>query len=283
MKGKGLFSVALSAALILTLPSIPVFAESDTNDEVQAKQAVVNYLQAIENQDTDELTKWVEDTRFSSLTEQEEQYENQFENDNFTDYTLNDFDENGDSYEATITMTRKATGEVHSLNLPVEKFGDQWKLVVNGQETMSENVKARLQSNQNNEVGEISPNEIKPLAAAVAYWSFSFTRNGVVLPNTSAYSDKFDMTGNSVTINGWQELPGSTRSVTLLYSIVEKGFLGDDVYGETTVAGRYPQNGTWYSTSIRNENSNTPPSDVSIKIYNPSSTIGPSGAGNAYQ
>lgn len=274
----------LSVVLVLSVPSVTAFAETSTTSEDAAKQSVVSYLHAIDDQNADELIELVEDSRFSSLSDQKEQYENLFKDDIFSDYTLVDFENNGDGYEATINMIRKETGEVNSLTVPVEKRGDEWKLIVDGQETMSQNVKNKLQSisDSNNEVQEKS-SEIAPLATSVAYWNFTFTKNGEVLGNTSTYSDTFNMTGGSVTINSWQELPGSLTSVTLLYQIVKKGFLSDDVYGETTITGRYPKNGTWYSKSIRNVETNTPPSGVCIKVYNPSSTNGPSGAGNAYQ
>ncbi|MNI81272.1 hypothetical protein D3C73_1378710 [compost metagenome] len=91
------------------------------------------------------------------------------------------------------------------------------------------------------------------------------------------------MNNTQVTINGWQENPGNTTDVYVKYSIVKKNLLGDDVKGDTTLSGRYPKNGTWYSTSISVGTGNAGISGVYLKTENVSSVTGASGAGNVYQ
>ncbi|MNC42407.1 hypothetical protein D3C75_912220 [compost metagenome] len=59
--------------------------------------------------------------------------------------------------------------------------------------------------------------------------------------------------------------------------------LGDDVKGDTTLSGRYPKNGTWYSTSISVGSGNAGISGVYLKTENISSVRGADGAGNVYQ
>ncbi|KAF6636905.1 DUF4878 domain-containing protein [Paenibacillus polymyxa] len=284
-KGSKFFALLISSLLLVIAP-LSVTAASVQSEEESAKQAVVNYIDAINNKDADELAKWVDDSRFTSPDEQKKQYKELFQNDEFSSYSIGDFKQDGKEYDVTIDLTRKDSGEVNTVTLPVVKYGDQWKLVVVGEETKSEQVKLQIQKDRGeNDKIELDKNKIiKPQASAIANWDFSLTKNdGGLYTRTTAYSSSsFNMTGNSLTMNGWQELPGTTSGVSLVYQIVKKGFVNDDVYGEQILSGRYRENGSWYSFSL-SKSGLAPQTGLYIKISNPSAERGAMGAGNAYQ
>ncbi|WP_427051835.1 hypothetical protein [Paenibacillus sp. TC-CSREp1] len=278
----------LTTLLIMVAPTSVSASPIQQSELELAKQSVENYIQAISNKDSEELIKWVDDKRFSSTQEQKNQYEALFKGDDFSSYEILDLNKDGDTYVVTLKLNRNNGNESNTLNLPVVKNDNIWKLVVDGKETISTKVKQGIQNEvintKNNLANEnkTTHNDIMPLSSSVAYWDFSFTKNdGHPYTVVNAYSSSsFNMSGSSVTINGWQELLGSTTSINLKYQIVKKGFFSDDVYGETYVNGRYPKNGNWFSTSISTSKAE---SGVHIKVHNPSSTSGPNGAGNAYQ
>ena len=108
-------------------------------EEVMAKQAVKNYIAAIEDRNISEILKWVKDTRYQSKAQQIEDYNKLFTTspfDNSKTKIINLQKVNEKLYKVQIEITRKKGGRQDQLELPIVKDEDnRWKLLVTGVET----------------------------------------------------------------------------------------------------------------------------------------------------
>lgn len=262
-------SITLLATLFL-LSSLFTFgvSASPSSEEEAAKQSVINYIEAINAENPSEIVKWVEDNRFESTEDQINQYEFLFTESNYSNYQLTDMNQNGQDFEATIKLDFKDNNESVFLDIPVRKVDNVWKLIVEGQEVRTDDTISEIST------PEITSSDVQPFAD-VAYWHMSIGK-------TTYSTTSFNMTGRSVNIIGWQEVLGTQSVPTVSYQLVQKGFLSDDVLGETIIQGIYTQNGTRYTDSISTAMSGN--TGVHVKVVNYSALGKPAtAAGNAYQ
>lgn len=127
----GVTALAIAASTMWYTSSEAAMPESQV-----AKQAVINYIQAAEKQDANEIMKWVKDTRFESLEQQKNEYKEMFRNDPFEKVQvtrIKEVDEN--NMIVSLKMIRKGKGKTQSLDLPVIKEDGNWKLLITGVET----------------------------------------------------------------------------------------------------------------------------------------------------
>ncbi|KEO83158.1 DUF4878 domain-containing protein [Tumebacillus flagellatus] len=115
-------------------------SETSATPEQAAKQAVTHYLDAVKSGNVDEMMKATLDNRFKDDASKREVYQT-FSNDPIqTDKTkilaINKVDNS--HLNATIRISTKNTG-THDLTIPVVKEGEQWKLVIDGQEVTKNN------------------------------------------------------------------------------------------------------------------------------------------------
>ncbi|KEO82017.1 NTF2-like N-terminal transpeptidase domain-containing protein [Tumebacillus flagellatus] len=113
---------------------------ASSTPEQEAKQAVTRYLDAVKKGNVDEMMKSTIDKRFTDDATKRDVYES-FKNDPVqTDKTkilsINKVDNT--HLTATIRISTKGTG-THDLTIPVQKDGEQWKLVIDGQEVTKNN------------------------------------------------------------------------------------------------------------------------------------------------
>lgn len=274
----------VSGLFFLTLIT-SLTANASMVDEQIARTSVQNYITAIENQDVNEIVKWVKDTRFNSLEQQKKQYLEMFQNNPFTGARiaqLNKVDDN--KVNVTIELIRSESQQIEQIKLPVVKDTDNhWRLLVDGNsETRDQNsilIDAASSSPKNDQ------SDIKSASSSIAYYEFHLDRVGCPGPvpcKTSSYSNSsFDMNSSSVAISGWQDVGGSKyKDVTVVYQIVNKGWFSDDVKGEKIIPKTYFKDNDWYYEKI---STLLKQSGVYIKVINPSSEYAPRGAGNVYQ
>lgn len=263
-------SITLLATLFL-LSTIFTFgvSASSSSEEESAKQSVINYIEAINTENPSEIVKWVEDIRFESTEDQIKQYEFLFTESNYSNYQLTEMNQNGQDFKAKIKLDFKDNTESVFVDIPVRKVNNVWKLIVEGQEVRTNETISKISTPE-----IISKSDVQPFAD-VAYWKMS-------LGITDYSTTSFNMTGRSVNIIGWQEVLGTQSEPTVSYQIVKKGFLTDDVLGETIIQGIYTQNGTRYNDSISTAMSGN--TGVHVKVVNYSALGKPAtAAGNAYQ
>ncbi len=205
LKGKVKKSLLLVPLLTISLFTGITNAESISSKEL-AEQSVNNYIKAVQEGDIAKAVNWVVDERFSTTEEQLSQYKEALISNPFSDVNLKSLTPNSDgSYTALVELTRKDGGEKNTVSYPVIYKDNSWKLVINGQETMSKKVEKLIQY-QNSAV-------VSPLASThLGSYSASLLKVG-----KSTYSDKFDMTENAVGVTGWQQFLEVSR--TLLYVI----------------------------------------------------------------
>ncbi|WP_248929668.1 hypothetical protein [Paenibacillus hamazuiensis] len=273
---RGFTGIATLALIFSTLVISPQKTNASETDVQLAKSTVNSYIKAVEKQDPEEMVKWVIDKRFTSSEQQKSEYNVILRNNEFNDAKLENIKKTGETIKATISLKRKNDGRVESVELPVVKDMDStWKLVIGDVSTRDE----KSIVYDTSEKKSSNPN-MSTLSTAVAYYEFDLAKQGSCCTHT-AYSDSsFDMTGYSVGINGWQELPSTNTKVTVVYQIVKKGVFSDDVKGEKIIQDFYRKKGTWYYETISTFEKE---SGVYLKITNPSSTNGVYGAGNVYQ
>ncbi|WP_372011130.1 hypothetical protein NBRC13296_10605 [Paenibacillus chitinolyticus] len=126
---------------------------------------------------------------------------------------------------------------------------------------------------------------LQPVSAeSVAWYDGLLTKAGQGNPIDSdhTYSQPFNVTGvSSVTVKGYQYLPGSSTTANVKYQIVLRNAIWDEVLAETTVTGNYPKEGTWFSRVLT---LNKPIiGSVSLKIINLNPINGVKVAGNVYK
>ncbi|MFB0841227.1 hypothetical protein [Paenibacillus oleatilyticus] len=291
---KKITSAILVTALGVTMLSGPAMAAEPVSDtagnannvltavqtqkyEEEAKQSVQNYIKAIERKDVEEMTKWVKDTRFQSFGEQKQEYQKMFDVNPFSEFKIVDVKTRDEkTANVAIELTRKDTKQIEKVELPIIKDNDsKWRLVLGDAETRDQNsiTNGRVESQK----------IISPASSSVAYYEFFLYKKGEIILPTKAYStSSFNMTGTSITINGWQQSTGSNTPVYVEYQIVVKGFFSDDVKGSFLLNGYFPKTNTdrWYSYTI---STSSPVQGAHLKIVNASAEIGCDGAGNVYQ
>lgn len=238
LKRKVTKSLLLVPLLVLSLSTGITNAEPISSKDL-AEQSVNNYIKAVQEGDISKAANWVIDERFSTAEEQLNQYKEALISNPFSEVNLKSITPNpDDSYTALVELTRKDSGELNTVSYPVIYKDNSWKLVINGQETMSKKVE-KLTRHQNSVV-------ISPLAATElgSYSEF------LLKVGKSAYSNKFDMTENIVGVTGWQQIAGSVSDTTVRYSIVKKGLFSDDAYGQTFYTGWNYWNGAAFYITI---------------------------------
>lgn len=224
-----------------------------------AKESVSNYVEAVQSGDITEAVKWVVDTRFSSEQDQIEQYKESLTTDPFSNASIESVVPDSDSsFIATLDLTRKESGEINQISLPVIERDGIWKLFLNGVETKSTAVE-KLSNLQNNK------SLISPLASTL----IASYGDETVGTGKSTYSSQFNMTQYSLGITGWQQVPGVTVESTMRYSVVYKGFFSDDTIGEKFHPGFNTWNGAAFYETISVASAH-PPQGVYLKISNPS-------------
>lgn len=128
----GVTALAIATSTIWYTPS----SEAAIPESQAAQQSVINYIQAVEKQDANEIVKWVKDTRFDSLEQQKKEYKEMFRNDPFEKVKVTNIKEVDDNNMiVSIKMFRKGSGKPQVLDLPVVKEDGKWKLLITGVET----------------------------------------------------------------------------------------------------------------------------------------------------
>ncbi|MDU7472318.1 MAG: DUF4878 domain-containing protein [Paenibacillus macerans] len=276
---KSVFSLAVTIALVSSYSTTSTFADSSKN-EPNPEQVVTSYIKAIEDKNVDAVINLVKDTRYSSLQDLKQEYENMISDNVFIDIKAGNVKTvNESNAEVQLVAQRNDGLNETDITLPLIKEDGNWKILITGQETSRENVV------KFSEFKPFTSSEIRPFSGSIAYYEFSHTKrqSGIGYHYTSYSTSSFDMNGRSVTINGWQENLGTTSDVSVKYSIVKKNLFGDDVKGDTTLTKRYPKDGTWYSAQISVDLGDSGISGVYLKTENVSSVRGADGAGNVYQ
>lgn len=115
-------------------------SEASATPEQEAKQVVTHYIDAIKSSNVDEMMKYTKDTRFKDEATKRDVYQSLVKDPIQKDKTkLLSVSKVDDTHlTATIRISTKGTG-THDLTIPVEKDGEQWKLVIDGQEVTKNN------------------------------------------------------------------------------------------------------------------------------------------------
>ncbi|MGF7048846.1 hypothetical protein J2T13_003354 [Paenibacillus sp. DS2015] len=241
---------------LLVMSAFPgiVGAEGLSTEEL-AKQSVSNYLEAAQSGNASEAVKWVIDTRFNSTEEQLQAYKESVNSNPFSDVSLKSITpESNNTFSALVELTRKDDGEINEVSYPVIEQGDSWKVVIDGQETMSKKVDKFIKS-------KMSESQISPLNS-VHLGSYGPDTFGA---GEKTYSNQFNMTANIVGITGWQHVNGLIKKIDVSYSIVTKNIMSDEIHGRTFVnAFTYWNGSAFYDTVSTDQQRN----NVYLKVIN---------------
>lgn len=104
-------------------------SEASATPEQEAKQAAITYLNALENRNVDEATKYVKDVRFPTPEALVEAYKSMFQSDPVTDYKIHSVKAT-DATHAVMDLEyiSKELGNQRS-DVKLQKFDDGWKVV----------------------------------------------------------------------------------------------------------------------------------------------------------
>ncbi|OAB42306.1 hypothetical protein [Paenibacillus glacialis] len=242
---------------LLVMSAFPgiVGAEGLSTEEI-AKQSVSNYLEAAQSGNASEAVKWVIDTRFNSTEEQLQQYKESVNP--FSDVSLKSITPaTNNTFLALVELTRKDDGEINEVSYPVIEQGDSWKVVIDGQETMSKKVDKLIKSKMSE--SKMSESHISPLADHLG--SFQ----DYIGPGKKTYSNNFNMTADRVGITIWQEKTNYTKKVVVRYNIVNRNTFGDETLGQKIIDEYVPGDGSaLYDTVYTGRTYN----NVSLKAIN---------------
>ncbi|WP_268626239.1 hypothetical protein [Paenibacillus alvei] len=241
------------------------------NAKELAERSVSNYIKAVQTGDIIEATKWVIDSRFKAIDEQIAEYQDSLSTNPFSKVYLESIVPNSDSsFTAILNLVRKDSNELNKISLPVVNDNGEWKLLIEGTETMSNAVRERIQIEK--KLDGMNEAIISPLVSVNLGNYEEWLKKA-----DSTYSGKFDMVGSSIGVSGWQYQPGFSDDRTVVYQIVDKGFFSDDVKGEKTLTGYYsdehPSSNSFYIT-IKITDAASAPKGVYLKAKNASSISG---------
>lgn len=234
------------------------------------------YFDALLRNDVNGMIEYSNDLNYIDNKSREEGY-NEFATDTLVNYEILKAEKINDTeYQLQVQFTYTDIDKYPSLPYTVSKTEQGWKVIIKPLEVNLDpsssdylNVKAGTPIYKMIQEPETT---FQPFAELV-YYSFDLFGQQPLLGQTN-----FNISKGSVTVHGWQTDGIGTASVR--YEIV-KPLSGGNVnwYGQKTVNGNYPQNGTWYSESI--SLSASPITNARIRITNMSYEV--IGAGNVYE
>lgn len=271
------FKSIMPLLLVLNLfLSTSIFASpSDPTDESnQALDIAQSYFSALRNNDVNGMIENSIDLNYIDKEGREEGYK-EFATDTLVNYEILEAEKINDAeYQLQVQFTYSDIEKYPSLPYTVSKTEEGWKVIVKPLEVnLDPSSPDYLTVKDGIPLYKMTQDtDIQPFAELV-YYSFDLVGGSPLLGQTN-----FNITKGSVTVHGWQNDSIGTASVR--YEIV-KPLSGGTVnwYGQKTVTGQYPQNGTWYSESIKL--SASPITNARIRITNMSYEV--RGAGNVYE
>lgn len=274
-KFKKIMPLFLLLNLFLTTSIFATTADS-TEKSNEALDVAHQYFDALLRNDVNGMIKYSNDLNYIDNKSREEGY-NEFATDTLVNYEILKAEKINDTeYQLQVQLTYTDTDKYPSLPYTVSKTEQGWKVIVKPLEvnldpSSSDYLKVKAGTPIYKMIQE-PETTIRPFAELV-YYSFDLFGQQPLLGQTN-----FNISKGSVTVHGWQTDGIGTASVR--YEIV-KPLSGGNVnwYGQKTVNGNYPQNGTWYGESITL--SASPITNARIRITNMSYEV--TGAGNVYE
>ncbi|ANA81079.1 hypothetical protein C7121_00875 [Paenibacillus glucanolyticus] len=258
--------------------STSIFATSANTVEKsnEALDVAHLYFKALLKNDVNGMIEYSNDLNYIDNKSREKGY-NEFATDTLVSYEILKVENINDTeYQLQVQLTYTDVDNYPPLPYTVSKTEQGWKVIIKPLEVnldpgSSDYLKVKAGTPIHKMIQE-PETTIQPFAELV-YYSFDLFGQQPLLGQTN-----FNISRGSVTVHGWQNDRIGTASVR--YEIV-KPLSGGNVnwYGQKTVNGNYPQNGTWYSESI--SLSASPITNARIRITNMSYDV--FGAGNVYE
>ncbi|WP_211749273.1 hypothetical protein [Paenibacillus sp. Marseille-Q4541] len=280
MKYATRFCYVLVLFLILnTSMSTAVTAAPVDSNQEEALQIANAYLDALQNNDVDRMMRYSYDLNYINEESRREGY-NRFATDSLDHYRVESISKVDDQeYEIEVQYTYTDVQSYPLIPYTVLNTNDGWKVIIKPLEVnLNPDSSEYMSIKDGVPVYQMTPDEGKLFAApraAVAYYSFDLQSSTPLLGSSS-----FNITQGTVTINGYQSDRVSSSKASVKYEIVKPLSSGAvNWYGQKTIAGSYPQNGSWYSSQI--SLSASPITDARVRITNLSYDV--YGAGNVYE
>lgn len=209
-----LSSIAFCMLILINLPNT-VDASSNVTTE---KEILINYLEAVKNQELDTVLALVNDTRFSTLEELKQEYKYLLSTDKLITYNINE----GKNNSEFIVEVNFENGEISQIPFKV----------------LDNKVNISFESLENNDYKVIQEGIEENISPRHTYcdWNFSQRRH-----DSSFYSNcKFNISGtSSLTLYLTQETNYASNTPAITYAIVDQGIFGDDVWGSVYVKGKF--------------------------------------------
>ena len=197
--------------------SLPVLTNAASEKDLNEKEVLMDYLEAVKSGNIDKAVELVNDSRFESIDQQKQEYQYLFSKDKLEKYIITEsksnnefivllYFENGGITKAPFKIiSNKVDINFHSLD------NSDYEVIEEGIDTT-----------------------IRPMHTLVD-WNFSGARGG-----SEFYSiGDFDISGTSSVELLLTQYTDTAKTPGIVYSIVQKKWLGDDIWGSRSVNGTY--------------------------------------------
>lgn len=197
--------------------SLPVLTNAASEKDLNEKEVLMDYLEAVKSGNIDKAVELVNDSRFESIDQQKQEYQYLFSKDKLEKYIITEsksnnefivllYFENGGITKAPFKIiSNKVDINFHSLD------NSDYEVIEEGIDTT-----------------------IRPMHTLVD-WNFSGARGG-----SEFYSiGDFDISGTSSVELLLTQYTDTAKTPGIVYSIVQKKWLGDDIWGSRYVNGTY--------------------------------------------
>ncbi|AEG60268.1 hypothetical protein [Desulforamulus ruminis] len=214
---------------LLLLSSVPAFAGTDTGKD--AEGILTNYLNAIVNQNVDEILTLVIDERYSSDGSQKEEYTHFLEEKKLIDYKIKKMSQESPTQINFETILTFDNGSIERVPI-VLKNDKSWKVFIN-EKSLEKNYEVIQEGNQKIVT---KPQEISPQATTLVSWSFTNRGGGAVFYSNNS----FNISGSTATLASVTQTHDYVNlgwPVGITYAIVKKGILGDSMWGQRYLSG----------------------------------------------
>lgn len=248
-------------------------------DQEGAIRTANAYLNALENNDIDMMIQYSYDLNYINEESRREGYK-LFADDSLDSANIVNIHKiDDDNYQMEVQFTYTDVQSYPVIPYQVQNTSDGWKVIVKPLEVNLDPVSPEYMSvTEGIPLYQMTPDEealFSSTRAAIVYYSFDLQTSTPVLGVNS-----FDISKGTVTINGYQTDRLSSSHTSVKYEIVKPLSSGTiNWYGQKTVSGSYPQDGSWYSHQI--SLSASPIKDARVRMTNLSYNV--YGAGNVYE
>ncbi|MDA7027294.1 hypothetical protein PJ311_11810 [Bacillus sp. CLL-7-23] len=215
----GMFTVAASGSSALS-----------KNMNSTPKLFLEDYLDAVKHQDLEKMMNNIVDERHLTVDD----YLEIMSRDKLNSYEIVTAKKIDEEHHYFVVRGSYDSGLVCETPVEVKKLNTEWKVVVNSNTLTSDDNKIIKQGNDQYVNKHLNRKKMKT-ADVITWWNYSRKFGGITFYSDSTFSVPHQK--HLILAIDRQGATGFAKSIGITYAVVQKGFLGDKVWGKKYVRG----------------------------------------------